>query len=680
MEKKFNLIIGLIGNPNVGKSTLFNYLTGARQHVGNWPGKTVEKKEGEFNFENKKIKLVDLPGSYSLTAYTEEEIVTSNFIFQENPDAIVQIIDAQNFERNLFLTIQLIELGAPLIIALNMVGLAKEKGILIKEKRLSELLNVPVISIDAKKGKNIDLLLRKVIAQKEQQVKAKIKFEYNIEVNDELVKIKNFILNREAIDKEKINWLSLKLLEDDFRAEQSLIKKPYYLKLKKQVKKSISHLQQIFDKDIHNILANTRYGFIKGLSKEVITRKKLFKKNSFSEKFDEIATNKFFGIPLFLFIALLLFQITFKLSEPLVSITESFFEIIKKFTAELLIGWHLSDWFVSLITSGIIGGVSGVLVFIPIIGILFLLLAILEDSGYLARVAYIMDKLMHKIGLHGKAFIPLILGFGCNVPGVMATRTLETKKDRLLAILINPFMSCGARLPVYFLFTSIFFSKHQGWVIFSLYLLGIFVAIIVGLILKKLLFKNLSSPFVIELPSYRWPSIKGVLIHSWERVWQFIKKAGTIILVFSIIIWFLASMPFGVEYSSEQSIAGSIGKIVAPIFEPLGFGNWQSSMALMFGFVAKEIIVSTFGSLYGIGDIENESSFNNVLQNDFTPLSAYAFMVFVLLYIPCLATLAVIKKETGSWKWSILVISYTTFIAWIVAFIVFQGGKLLGFE
>lgn len=680
MAKKFDITIGLIGNPNVGKSTLFNFLTGARQHVGNWPGKTVEKKEGEFDFKNKKIKIVDLPGAYSLTAYTEEEVVTSDFIFQEKPDAIVQIIDAQNFERNLFMTIQLLELGAPLFIALNMMNLAKEKGIFINEKKLSELLNVPVVIIDARCGSNIDVLLKKIFEQKQLPEKERIKLKYNNEVNDELRKIKNFIYRKEKIDDEKLNWLILKLLEEDFRVKRDLNKKSYYFELNLLVKKSIYHLKQVFGKDINNILANTRYGFIKGLSKEVVIRKKLRKKISFSERFDEIATNKFFGIPLFLLIALLLFQITFKLSEPLVSIIESFFDIIKKFTTDLLIGWNMSEWFVSLITSGIIDGVGGVLVFVPIIGILFFLLAILEDSGYLARVAYIMDKLMHKIGLHGKAFIPLILGFGCNVPAIMATRTLETKKDRLLAILINPFMSCGARLPVYMLFTGIFFSDYQGWVIFSLYILGIFVAIIVGLVLKKLLFKSLSSPFVIELPSYRWPSIKGVLIHSWERVWQFIKKAGTIILAFSIIIWFLASMPFGVEYSSEQSIAGSIGKIVAPVFEPLGFGNWQSSMALMFGFVAKEIIVSTFGSLYGISDIENESSFQNALQNDFTPLSAYAFMVFVLLYIPCLATLAVIKKETGSWKWSVLVIGYTTFIAWLVAFIVFQGGKLLGFE
>ncbi len=680
MVKKIDIKIGLIGNPNVGKSTLFNALTGAKQHVGNWPGKTIEKKEGEFSFEGKKIQLVDLPGSYSLTAYSEEETITSNFILQEKPDVVVQIIDAQNFVRNLFMTIQLIELGTPLVIALNMADLAEISGVSINIKELSRLLDIPVVVISARKQTGINNLLENVLKKRNTE-KTKIKLTYGTEVNDELNKIKNFIKSKEKIGKRELNWLSLKLLEGDYRAEQNLTKKPYYFELKSLVQKSISHLQNVFGKDIITILANTRYGFIEGLARKVVNRKKIKQKIKFSEKFDDIAINKFLGIPLFLFIIFLMFQATFKLSEPIMGWIELLFGFLGNNVSSLLTNLGFSSLFISLINDGIIGGVGGILIFIPIIGILFLLIALLEDSGYMARVAYVMDKLMHKIGLHGKAFIPLILGFGCNVPAIMATRTLETKKDRLLSILINPFISCSARLPVYVLFVGAFFTAYQGLVIFSLYLLGIIVAILAGLIFKKFLFKDLSSPFVIELPPYRWPTFKGLFIHAWEKIWLFIKKAGTVILAFSVIIWALASLPAGVEYGSEQSWAGSLGKTVTPVFEPLGFGNWQSSVALIFGFVAKEVVVGTFGTLYGVDNIDSlvgTESLNNALQNDFTPLSAYAFMVFVLLYVPCMAVLAVVKKETGSWKWPLFMVVYTTGIAWIVAFVVYQGGKLLG--
>jgi len=684
MEKKSKLVIGLTGNPNTGKSTLFNALTGARQHVGNWPGKTVERKDGDFMYKNKEIKLVDLPGSYSLTAYTEEESVTADFIFEEKPNVIVQILDTQNLERNLFMTIQLIELQAPLILALNMADLAKNDGIEIDIKQLSTLLNIPVVIIDAKQKKGIDELLDTIFKQVKSNKRSKIKLTYGTEVNDELEKIKGFIENNEKVDKqENLEWVALKLLESDLRAEQKLTKKPYCIELKSLVSKSTAHLERIFNKDIHNILANTRYGFIKGLSKEIIKKDKNCKKQNISDRADCLLMNKFLGIPIFLIIAWLMFQATFTFSEPLMGFLESLFEFIGEHISTLLISWNSPPWITSLIVDGIIGGVGGILVFIPIIGILFLIMAILEDSGYMARVAYVMDKLMHRIGLHGKAFIPMILGFGCNVPGIMASRTLEKKEDRLLTILINPFMSCGARLPVYALFAGAFFSAYQGWIIFSLYFLGVIIAIIVGLILKKILSKSLSSPFVIELPPYRWPAITGLMIHAWEKIWMFIKKAGTIILVFSIIIWALASFPSGAEYGSQESLAGQIGETISPIFEPLGFGNWQSSVALMFGFVAKEVVVGTFGTLYGIEDIETASgasSLTDALQNDFTPLSAYAFMVFVLLYIPCMAVLAVVKRETNSWKWPLFMILYTTGIAWIMAFIVYQGGKLLGFS
>ncbi|MBT5016803.1 ferrous iron transport protein B [Candidatus Peregrinibacteria bacterium] len=683
MSKKSNVTIGLTGNPNTGKSTLFNALTGARQHVGNWPGKTVEKKEGEFTYQKNNIKVVDLPGSYSLTAYTEEEIITSEFILEEKPDVVVQIVDAQNLERNLFLTLQLIELGAPLVLAVNMVDLAKKDGISIDFKQLSKLLNAPVIPIGAKKKEGLDHLMKVILRQAKSPQVSKVKLKYGTEVDDELNKIKEWLLESDPkIIKTELDWSALKLLEGDLRIEQKMTQKPYYSELKLLVEKSLAHLEGVFSRNIHTILARTRYGFIKGLSQEITASCKSSRTN-ISDRMDCLLTNKFLGIPTFLLVVWLMFQATFKLSGPLMGWIEGFFGMIGDKVITLLGNLGASEWFISLIVDGIIGGVGGVLVFIPIIGILFLLMAILEDSGYMARVAYVMDKLMHRIGLHGKASIPLILGFGCNVPGIMATRTLETKQDRLLAILINPFMSCGARLPVYALFTGAFFSAYQGWIIFSLYLLGILVAIVAGLVFKKLFSKKLSSPFVIELPPYRWPALRGVFIHAFEKVWIFIKKAGTIILAFSVVIWLLASLPAGVEYGAQESYAGQIGETIAPVFEPLGFGNWESGVALMFGFVAKEVVVSTYGTLYGIGDIESGEgtlSLSEALQNDFTPLSAYALMVFVLLYVPCMAALAVIKRETNSWKWPLFTAVYMTGIAWLMAFIVYQGGLLLGFN
>lgn len=678
MVKKSNFTIGLTGNPNVGKSTLFNALTGARQHVGNWPGKTVEKKEGSFDFKDKKINIIDLPGSYSLTAYTEEEAITSDFILKENPNIIIQIIDSQNLVRNLFMTLQLMELGKPIVIALNMVDLLEKEGILIDIKKLSSLLDIPVVVINARNQKGIDNLIETAISASKRIKCSNIKLNYGVEVNDELQKIQNFLRSKEQKISCEANWLSLKLLEDDLRMKQEMTKKEYYFELKEQLQKSVNHLQNIYNEDINTILTNARYGFIRGLEKEIFSKKEKTVQRNFTEKFDTLAMNRFLGIPLFFVVMFFVFQITFKASAPITSLISNFFDSFSETISSALINWGVSELLVSLFSDAIIGGVGGVLSFVPLIGVLFLLLALMEDIGYMSRVAYIMDKFMHKIGLHGKAFIPLILGFGCNVPGIMATRILENKRDRLLTILISPFISCGARLPVYALFVGVFFKEYQGRIIFSIYMLGIIMAVLVGFIFKKLIFKKLSSPFVVELPSYRIPTIKGVLIHVWGNVWSFIRKAGTVILFFSVVVWALASFPVEAEYASAESAIGIIGQKISPVFSPLGFGNWQSSVALLFGFVAKEVIVGTFGTLYGTTNAG--TSLNIALQNDFTPLSAYAFMVFVLLYVPCVAVLAIVKKETNSWKWTFFLASYTTIIAWVSAFIVYQGGRMLGFE
>jgi ferrous iron transport protein B len=598
MERKNKLIVGLIGNPNVGKSTLFNTLTGAKQHVGNWPGKTVEQKEGVVYYKNQEINIVDLPGAYSMNPYSEEELVSSQFINEKKADVIVQVIDAQNISRNLFLTTQLLEKHIKLVLVLNMNHLAQKKGIHIDHNLLGKQLGIPVVILDARKKDAFTHLM-------------------------------------DAITQE-------------MGSIQAYVKQP---------------LQS----------AEDRYLYIEQLLRIVVRSEIQIDVISHHDLLDHVVMNRFIGIPLFLFLSYILFQSTFTLSEPVVSWIESMVEILSLHTEKAASAWGASQLFTSFLTEGVIGGVGGVLVFVPVIAILFTFVSILEDSGYMARIAYIMDGLMRKIGLHGKAFIPLILGFGCNVPGIMATRMLERKEDRLLSILINPFISCSARLPVYILFAGIFFPHHQGIIIFILYVIGISVAIGIGLLFRHILIKREPTPFIIELPPYRIPSLKGIGIQVGIRVWQFVQKAGTVILAFSIIIWFLATFPLGVTYGSQQSYFGSIGQTIAPILSPLGFGNWKAAIALLFGVVAKEVVVGTFSTLYSGIELEK------ALLHDFTPLTAFSFLVFTLLYVPCITVLAVIKNELHSWKWASFVAIYTMIIAWIVAFIVYRGGLLFGF-
>ena len=695
MEK---IKIALAGNPNVGKSTLFNQLTGMKQHVGNWPGKTVEKKEGSFKYKGNEFNVIDLPGNYSITAYSVEEIVSRDYIVDENPDVIVNIVDAANLERNLYLTVQMMELGANLVLALNMNKFADEKGFKINTHKLSQLLGIPVVKIEAVDKTGFNELMKTVIEVSKSPNNVSGRIEYGNEISEHVKQLEEIIDKNISTINAPSSWTALKLLENDKEIVKKIEGSQNGQKVLSEVKKVQKHLNDVFGDDVDASVTDARYGFIAGLIQESVQKPKIDKVTR-SDLIDRVVTNKYLGIPIFLVIMWLTFQITFTVGAPFQDLIDSGF------------GWlgdtvsaYLGPGFVtSFLVDGIIGGVGGVAVFIPMIFLLFLILAILEDSGYLARAAFVMDKLMHKlVGLHGKSFIPMILGFGCCVPGIMATRTLENEKDRFLTMLIVPFMSCSARLPVYALIIAAFFTAYQGWVLFSIYMLGIVVAIIMASIFKKTLFKGMSAPFVMELPPYRRPTVKGSLIHMWERGYLFLRKMGTIILALSVVIWVLSSLPVGVEYGSQASITGQVGTAIAPVFAPLGFGEWQASVAVIFGFLAKEVVVSTFGTIYGVGGDssgeissdnataeaapadeeeapEEDAGFISAIQKLFTPLSAYAFMAFVLLYIPCLAVLSAIRRETNSWKWPAFSAGYTLVVAYVVSFTIYQGGLLLGF-
>lgn len=584
-------IAALLGNPNVGKTTLFNALTGSNQYVGNWPGVTVEKKEG---YINKSIKIVDLPGIYALDTYSNEEKISKNFLLNENVDVIINIVDASNLSRNLYLTMQLKQFKKPIVLILNMIDVAEFKGINIDFDKLSKELNVMIIPISASKGIGID-------------------------------KVKMLLM-------------------------------------------SSNFLKHLDDNDYHFPSEKDTYEYIESLLKKTITYNK---KNIITptEKIDKIVLNRFLAYPIFLTCLYFIFKFTFSyVGQPLSDLLDSSLNNYLVPIAENLLSGS-SPWFKSLIIDGVIGGVGSVIVFLPVILSLFLGISFLEDSGYMARAAFIMDKLMRKMGLSGKAFIPMIVGFGCSVPGIMSARTLESEKDRKLTALLVPLMSCNARLPVYALFASIFFPKNQTLVVFSLYILGIALSFLVGLIFKNTLFKKDEEPFVIELPEYKMPEMRNLFIHTWDKGKGFLKKAGTIIFSISVIVWFLSNFNFSGMTDINSSFLSNIGRFINPIFIPLGFGKWQNSVSLLTGLMAKEVVVGTMGVIYG-GDL------SQMLKTAFTPLSAYSFLVFVLLYTPCVSVIATMKKEYGL-KMAAFSISYQLILAWIVSFIVYNAGKLI---
>ena len=640
------LIVGLAGNPNVGKTTVFNRLTGMRQHVGNWPGKTVERAEGHFKHGGYEYDVIDLPGNYALSAHSMEEIVSRDFIVDDDSDVIINVVDAANLERNLYLTVQMMELGANMIMALNMNDFAKKKDHIIDIPLMSELLGFPVIEISAKDGDGFEELLTTVEKQASKPIDSSAKLAYGDELKEHLGDLQSLIEKDSSLLDVPSVWTAIKLLERDSIVIEKVQKSSQSSVIMTEADKVAGHLHDLYDVGAEEVVANARYAYISGLMAEAVKRPAVEKETT-TDKIDKIVTNRILAPFIFIFIMFLLFHLTFTISTPFCELIDGWFSWFGEYLAEAVGNEVLG----SLLEKGIIGGVGGVLVFLPQIILMFLFLSILEDSG---------------------------LGFGCGVPAVMATRTMENESDRLLSMMLIPFMSCTARLPIYSIFVGAFFAANEGLILLSIYLLGIIVALIVAGILKRTIFKGLSAPFVMELPTYKVPSLKGVLLHTWEKTKGFLKKAGTIILASAIVIWILSSVPFGVEYGSQESVLGMIGSAIAPIFAPLGFSTWQAGIAILTGLVAKEVVVSTFTTLGGLEEDDEEGTIS-LVHDLFTPLSAYSFMAFCLLYVPCFATIGAIKQETNSWKWPLTMAGITLVTAYIVSFLIYNVGVLAGF-
>lgn len=674
--------IALFGNPNTGKTSLFNSLTGSYEYVGNWSGVTVEKKVGLLR--NKQGHLIDLPGVYSLNPISKDEKVVTNFLLYESFSEILNIVDASQLERNLQLTVQLLEFGKPLIIGLNMIDVAKNRGIIIDEKLLAGQLGVKIVPIIARTGKGCDELNKEIVSISGEDVKP-LRLYYGTVIENAIDKL-CAIINRkknslpENIKLPPLRWLAIQFYEGNkavYDYLKSFIESDELDQLLKEAEEKL--IEKGEGKSLYQAIFNVRRAFIEKVISGATERKGLGKL-PLTERVDAIVTHKIFGIPIFLSFMYLMFMLTFNwLGFPLSDALDAFFSgPLTDWLSKGLISIGASEFIQALILEGIVTGVGGVLVFVPQIFILFFFISLLEDSGYMARVALVMDRIMETIGLNGKAFIPMIIGFGCNVPGVMAARTIEQPKERLLTILLTPLMSCSARLPVYALFVGAFFVSHQAAVVLSLYVLGIIMAFIIGKIFSRFVLKSETSVFVIELPPYRMPQFQTLARSTWDKGKGFIRKAGTFIFAGSVIIWLLTyAGPGGLAVEMDASYLASIGAVFAPLLEPLGFGTWQAGASLLTGFFAKEVVVSTMNIIYHVPDVE---SLQGLLANAFTPLSAFTFMVFVLLYIPCLATTATIQKETGSWKWTMIAIGYALVLAYILCFIIYQVGRLLGFN
>ncbi len=681
------ITVALVGNPNCGKTSFFNHATGLHEKVGNYSGVTVDSKIGTFHHQGYTIHLVDLPGTYSLTEFSPEELYVRRFISEEKPDLVLNIVDAGNLERNLFLTTQLIDINPRMVMALNMYDELQKSGDTLDHESLSQMLGFPIIPTVSKTGQGIDEVLSaivKVYLDEDTSSTKHIHINYGEECEQSIAKVKALVKQEDSIRGiYHGRYMALKLIENDSQMHELLKQSPNYEKIRATAEQARKSIENSYHDDISSIISDLKFGFIRGALKETLTHHREDKKKMMYA-LDTVLTNKWLGFPVLIVFLWLMFQTTFTLGAYPQEWLETGISALGQWVARILPAGMLND----LLVDGIITGVGGVLVFLPNILIMFLFISFLEDSGYMARAAFIMDKLMHKIGLHGKSFIPYLIGFGCSVPAIMATRSLENRKDRLLTVLTVPFISCSARLPVYLLLVSAFFSKNQGLVLLSIYLIGLVIAILTALLLKKIVFKNENDHFVMELPPYRMPTLRNTIIHMWEKAVQYLRKMGTVILFASIIIWALGYFPQSHQENTvvqmEQSYIGKIGHAIEPVVKPLGF-DWKMGVSLVTGLAAKEIVVSTMGILYE-GDAELDESSPSLIhsmqsQTDslgkpvFTPLVAYAFMLFILLYFPCIATVTAIGREIGH-KWAWFSVFYQTGIAWLVSFAVFQIGSL----
>lgn len=716
--KRRTINVALVGNPNCGKTSLFNIASGAHEHVGNYSGVTVDAKEGFFDFQGYHFRIVDLPGTYSLSAYTPEELYVRKHIIEETPDVIINVADSSNLERNFYLTTQLIDMNVRMVIALNMYDELESSGNKLDYIKLSQLIGVPMIPTVCRRGEGIDQLFHVIIGiyeggdflsqkgeirseiledlrdwhktyvpdhefgshKEEEDARPRgymrhIHINHGPELERSIEEVKKAISQNEDIrHKYSTRFLSIKLLENDREIENFISTLPNGKEIIAIRNKETLRIRKVMNEDSEQAITDAKYGFITGALKETFTDNHLEKEQT-TRVIDSIVTHRIWGYPIFFLFLYIMFEGTFVLGDYPMQGIEWLVDQLGNLIRNNMAEGPLKD----LLIDGIIGGVGGVIVFLPNILILYFFISILEDSGYMARAAFIMDKIMHRMGLHGKSFIPLIMGFGCNVPAIMATRTIEDRKSRLITMLVNPLMSCSARLPIYLVMIGAFFPNCASFMLLCIYTAGILLAVIMARIFSKFLVKGEDSPFVMELPPYRMPTSKSIMRHTWEKGAQYLKKMGGIIMIASIIIWFLGYYPQHDAYESvaeqqKNSYIGQIGKAIEPVIKPLGF-DWKLGIGLISGVGAKELVVSTLGVLYtNEGDVENVNLSNRI---PITPLVALAYMLFVLIYFPCIATFAAIKQESGSWKWAIFTAGYTTGLAWLVAFTVFQIGSLI---
>lgn len=664
--------LALVGNPNCGKTTLFNELTGSSQYVGNWPGVTVEKKAGKLKGHSD-IEVMDLPGVYSLSPYTLEEVITRDYLLEERPSVIVNIVDASNLERNLYLTTQILELGIPVVVALNMMDIIRKNGDEINIANLAGELGCPVYPIEAANGVGIAEMLKEAISLAEMKIKTYSLPLFKGNLNKTLKEIES--LFDDEIPVYLRSWFAVKIFERD---EKVLAKHKMFHNMKVKTEQIITQYEDEVDDDAESIITNARYEYISSIINRCITKKRKSHELSTSDKIDRILTNRILALPIFFLIMWFVYYVSIQtLGDLSTGFMEDTFAAISDSLGGMMEEAGVSATLQSLILDGIVGGVGAVLGFVPQIMILFFFLSFLEDCGYMARVAFIMDRIFRRFGLSGKSFIPMLIGSGCSVPGIMASRTIENEQDRKMTIMLTPFIPCSAKMPVFVLFAAALFPE-QSWVGPSMYFWGIAMVIFSGILLKKTsTFGGKPAPFVMELPQYHMPTIKGVMIHMWERARSFIVKAGTIIFIASAMVWMLQTFNFSLEMvDPEESMLASIGTAIAPIFAPMGFGTWQAAFAAISGFLAKEVVVSTFAILAGLGEAaEEDPNLIQVMQTMFTPASAYAFMVFTLLASPCFAAIGAIRREMGSWKWTFAALAYQTGLAYIMATLIYQIGS-----